>query len=206
MSPTPQMPIQNEPPNLFYRGSSMKGTFKAGDRLSIEKVPFQKIRKGDLIIFRKTINDKTEFVVHRVRHITPNGAITRGDNSLYNDRILLMESDIIGRVSSFDRNGKMFSTRNGFLGRMRAFRLHTRLRLNSILKRSLRTPYRWLKKSGIVSRIWYPKIEIVQCQTPQGPLFKFIHRNRTIATYWTKQNKWICRRPYDLVLPTPTKR
>jgi len=178
----------------------MKGTFKPGDRLSIEKIPFSQIRKGDLIIFRKTIDEKSEFVVHRVRHITPNGLVTRGDNCHFNDRTKVTDQDIFGKVTGYDRNAKKFSAGNGFRGQLRAIRLHLQLSLRRLARLFLRKPYRALKRSGIVSRIWKPDISGIFFQTPKGPLIKYIHRNRVIANHWIEPNTWQCRRPYDLIV------
>ncbi len=194
---------QNEPPKLFYRGSSMKGTFKPGDRLAIEAIPFSRIRKGDLIVFRRKIKGKTEFVVHRVGDVTPDGLLTRADNSRFNDQGMVTKEIITGRVVSVDRNGTAFPPRNGIPGRLHALRLHTRLRILHFLKRFLRVPYRFLKKSRIVAKIWHPKIKIAHFQTPEGPVIKYVHGERVVATYWTEQKKWLCQSPYNLVLPPP---
>ena len=200
------MTMRNEPPNLFYRGSSMKGTFKPGDRLYIEKIPYCKIRKGDLIIFHKTINDKTEFVVHRVIRKNIHGIITRGDNCRHNDRGLVIEDNIIGRVKSYNRYGKLIFAINGFSGRFHALCLHIRLKFISILKKIMSRPYRFLKKTRIVARIWHPEIKAILFHNLNGSLIKFVHRNNTVIIYWTEQNKWIYRRPYDLIMQPHTKR
>jgi len=178
----------------------MKGTFKPGDRLSIEKIPFGQIRKGDLIIFRKTLNDQAEFVVHRVKRITSKGLVTRGDNCHFNDKTKVTEHGIVGRVTGYDRNAKKFSAGNGLRGRLRAIRLHFQLHLRRLARLMLRKPYRALKRSGIVSRIWEPAISGILFQTPNGPLIKYINRDRVVANHWIEQNTWQCRRPYDLIV------
>jgi hypothetical protein len=38
----------------FYRGSSMHPVFRPGDWLVVEPVPYEKIRRGDIIVFRST--------------------------------------------------------------------------------------------------------------------------------------------------------
>jgi len=194
------MTLRNEPPNLFYRGSSMKGTFKPGDRLYIEKIPYCKIRKGDLIVFRKIINEENEFVVHRVRHITPDGLITRGDHCRYNDQKLVNEEMFIGRVMGYDRFGIFHRASIGGKGEIHAVRCHARHWVLRIARRCFRKPYQILKKSGIPARILRPRIEISCFHTPQGPLIKYIHRDRTVATFWIHNNRWSCRFPYSLLI------
>lgn len=191
---------QNEPPKLFYRGSSMKGTFKPGDRLSIEKIPFNQIRQGDLIIFRKTINGQAEFVVHRVHAIETDGLVTRGDNLRGKDCGLVTADNLIGRVVRFDRHEKTLIVGNGFNGRLRAKWLHFRLIMKRLLKRAFRMPYRLLKKSGIVAKIWRPDIKMILFQTPDGPLIKYIHKNHTIANSWVSLNITQIKKPYELVI------
>jgi len=200
MPPTPQMLIRNEPPNLFYRGSSMKGTFKPGDRLSVEKIPFHLIRKGDLIIFRKAIHAENEFVVHRVQNTTPDGLITRGDNCRFSDQKMVNEEMYIGRVIGYDRSGIIHRTSNGWKGEMHAVRCHARHWVFRIARRCSRKPYHLLKKSGIPSRLWQPDIKISYFHTHQGPLIKYIHRDRTVATVWLHNNRGSCRFPYSLLI------
>jgi len=196
----PPMTPQNEPPNLFYRGSSMKGTFKPGDRLTIEAIPFSRIHKGDLIIFRKTINGKTEFVVHRVKGISPNGLVMRGDNARFNDQKLVEKEGVIGKVVAYDRNTKCKSVHNGLLGRVRALFLHTRFNFKQNLKSLLRKPYRALNQSGVVAKIWRPDIQVLYFDTHFGPLIKYIHRNRTVALYWVEERKWSFHFPFSLMI------
>ncbi|HEX7502902.1 MAG TPA: hypothetical protein VF451_05745 [Acidobacteriota bacterium] len=62
-----------------------------------------------------------------------------------------------------------------------------------------------LKKTGIVSRVWHPRIETIHFQTPEGPLVKYLHKDRTVASCWTDTNCWWFRRPYDFVIDPKAK-
>lgn len=189
-----------QPPNLFYRGSSMRGTFKPGDKLIIEKVPFDRIKKGDLIIFSRNENEEDDFIVHRVVAVNPKGLVTRGDNCFDNDKNLVIEENIVGRVIANDRRGKVHQVQNGRAGAFRAAMLHSRLQVINLVKFFLRKPYLILKKSGFITKIWQPEIDIFQFQTSDGPLVKYVHKGKTVAICWTDQHRWWVKRPFCFFL------
>jgi signal peptidase I len=189
-----------QPPNLFYRGSSMKGTFKPGDKLIIETIPLIQVKRGDLIIFRIIGQEREDFIVHRVVDLTPKGLVTRGDNCLEQDKELVAEENIYGRVIKYDRKGKIYRTWNSRLGMMWAGALHGRLQIIRNLKFFLRKPYLMIRESGIVAQLWQPEIEVMHFETPDGPLIKYVHKGRTVAIYWTEENRWQIQRLYDLVI------
>lgn len=184
----------------------MKGTFKPGDKLTIEKIPLKQVRKGDAIIFRIAKKDEDAFVVHRVVDLTPNGLVTRGDNCGEQDKELVAEENIYGRVIEYDRKGKIYRTWNSRLGMMRAGALHGRLQFIRILIFFLRKPYLMIRESGIVAKLWRPEIEIIHFETPNGPLIKYVHKDRTVAVYWTDKGHWWCRCPYDLIVRSKLKK
>ena len=88
---------------------------------------------------------------------------------------------------------------------MRGIVLHGRLHVIRAAKFFLRKPYRLLKKTGIVARLWRPEIEVIRFATPDGPLVKFVHNGRTVASCWTAANSWWFRRPYDFIIDPKAK-
>jgi len=194
------MIVQNEPPNLFYRGFSMKGTFKVGDRLSLEKIHFNQIRRGDLIVFTRSRHGNTEYVVHRVRGIRNDGLIMRGDNCTMNDQEKVTMETIVGRVIRFARNHRVYGVRNGWRGAVRGARLQSQLKLKRCIKGFIQALYRSSFFRGPVTRIWHPELQAIYFLTPEGPLVKYTHKRRTAASYWVRKDLWICRFPYDLVI------
>jgi len=178
----------------------MKGTFKPGDKLIIEKIPINMIKKGDLIIFCKINEDKNDFVVHRVVEITPNGLATLGDNCRDRDREPVIEENIIGMVIKFDRKGKIHKAYNGRLGRFRAMTLHGRLHVTKIIKFFLRKPYLTLRETGFIAKLWRPEIEVIHFETQNGPLIKYVYKGRTVAMCWTEKNHWWYQRPFDFII------
>jgi len=178
----------------------MKGTFKPGDKLIIEKVPFAQIRKGDLIIFSREADGNNDFVVHRVVDIYQNGLITRGDNCRDRDKELVIEENIIGRVIQFDRMGKIHRGWNGRRGMFWAKILGSRMHLIKVVDFFLRKPYIMIRKTGIVAKFWHPEIRIIHFETQDGALIKYVHKGKTIAICWTDTNRWQIRKLYDLII------
>jgi signal peptidase I len=186
----------------FYHGKSMVGTFKPGDGLKLHIFSLAELRQGDVIIFR---NIQTIELVHRVVKVGKIELKTRGDNNLIADDVPVTENNIVGKVTHYERNGKWHRVWNGRPGRMRGIVLHGRLHVIRAAKFFLRKPYRLLKKTGIVARLWRPEIEVIRFATPDGPLVKFVHNGRTVASCWTAANSWWFRRPYDFIIDPKAK-
>jgi len=177
----------------------MKGTFKPGDKLFIEKVPIGQINRGDLIIFTRAFEKKSDFIIHRVADIVPDGLITRGDNCRERDFGLVTEKKIIGRVILFERREKSYGAQNGLLGLLRAKALHGRIHVARAMKFFLRKPYILTRNSGIIKKFWHPEIEIIHFKNPDGSLEKYLHRGRTVAIHWSKNDRWNLKRFYDFI-------
>ena len=88
---------------------------------------------------------------------------------------------------------------------MRAKVLHGRLHIIRAAKFFLRKPYRMLKKTGMVAKFWQPEIETIYFETQDGPLVKYVHKGRTVASCWLDSNRWWFRRPYDFVINPKAK-
>lgn len=63
-------------------GTSMEPVLRAGDRVRVESVPFEKIRVGDIALIEASPDT---LVLHRVMATLPNGIHTRGDNNVSYD-------------------------------------------------------------------------------------------------------------------------
>jgi signal peptidase I len=187
--------------SFFYSGRSMSGTFREGDRLKIEKSKINEIKIGDVTVFVNTKEgEKESHFVHRVISLAGKRMITRGDNNPKSDEEPGSEINLIGRVTHYERIGKIHKVWNGRLGLLRARVLHGRLHVIRAAKFILRKPYRMIKKTGIVAQFWRPGIETFYFETQDGPLIKYIHKGRTVASCWVDSNRWWFRRPYDFVI------
>jgi signal peptidase I len=208
-SPNEVVPIQERgsldgmPRRFIYRGPSMAPTFRTGDVLYMN--PNRRdIAPGDVIVFHH--QEGKDHVVHRVIAVVAGGFITRGDNNLLSDPIPILPDQIVGRVEKTDRGAQVRMLTVGWRGLWVARVLHAKLQIKRLLRRIFRRPYRWLKSSGIASRLWRPKIERIRLKTPDGPLVKYIHKGRTVASCWTATNCWRFKRPYDFILDPRIKR
>jgi signal peptidase I len=192
---------------LFYSGRSMSGTFRDGDRIQIDPCKTIEIKIGDVAIFISQMEkEKKTRCIHRIVAAAKTGFITRGDNNPKNDEEPVTEENLIGRVTRYERNGKMHTVWNGRLGMMRAQVLHGRGHFICTAKFFLRKPYRMIKKTGIVAKLWQPQIETVYFATQDGPLIKYLHNGQTVASCWTDTNCWWFRRPYDFIIDPKIKR
>jgi hypothetical protein len=189
----------------YYFGKSMDGTFKPGDYLRIQLTDISELRLGDIVVFQ-TINKKgkREDLVHRI--MKKSVLATRGDSNLASDETLISKENYLGQVIACYRNGKRCAMKDGWQGFFSAQIKHTELVILSILKFVLKKPYRMIKRTGLVKRMWNPNIERIYFKTPDGQLIKYIHNGRTVASYWEESNLWWYRRPYDFIIGPKLKK
>ncbi|MBW1942971.1 MAG: hypothetical protein JRJ51_09080 [Deltaproteobacteria bacterium] len=197
--------MRTNPNKRLYKGRSMKGTFKFGDRLISESIPMQNIKPGDVIIYRRRNHEKNyEELVHRVISSLPEGMIVQGDNNPYIDKTPVTDRHLLGKVVYVERNGKRFPVQSGLIGLVRARISHglgrVRRRMWTLILRMGRSLYGRLRRSGLPGRLWRPPIDKILLRTKDGPLVKYLHQNRTVALYFPSNGRFLCRKPYDLVL------
>jgi hypothetical protein len=185
---------------LPYRGISMCGTFRPGDLIQVVKVSIDELQPGDIVVFHWPHTDnQNQQVVHRVEARTRDGVITRGDRCRTADQTAVTDRHLIGRVSAVERDGQMRPVRGGWRGRMWA----TVLRLWRWIAPAVGWPYRCLRSTGLAGILWRPPLAQVHLETRTGQVVKYIHRNRTVASWWPAEGRFWCRKPYDLILPRP---
>ncbi|MFB0535254.1 MAG: signal peptidase I [Anaerolineae bacterium] len=200
------MPVEDSV--RFYHGRSMGGTFRPGDCLTVEPVSLADVRPGDVVVYRGP-NDQgdTEELVHRVVAAAPGGLVAHGDNNPCADMPLVTADNLLGRVTHVERDGRTRLVRGGRLGLLHARVLHARRhvwrQVRGLVACLGRGPYRWLRESGLVPRLWQPTVMKVRLATENGPLVKYVCGGRTVARWWPHQNRFECQKPYDLVIPRP---
>jgi signal peptidase I len=191
-------PIHQEIKQFRYQGSSMHPTFKAGQVLYV-RPKIRGIQAGDVIVFESD----DEFVVHRVRSVTKNGVHTRGDNNPGDDRGLIPFERIVGVVDEVNDWGKVQKVSGGGKGlRFARFRWI----LNGMFRRilpGLGAPYRWLKGCGLIQSLWRPRIVQMRLKTSKGTIIKYLVGGKTVATWQPGISRFRCKKPYDLVIPSP---
>lgn len=183
-----------------YRGGSMHGTFQPGDLLFVQPVSLAEARPGDVIAFRQAQADGgTVHLVHRAQARVEAGLITRGDCSAIADATPVGAAELLGRVVAFQRQGRLRRVWGGPVGRLWV----SWLRLRRLVLRLAYFPYGLLRASGLVRRLWRPRLEQVHLLTEEGPLVKFVHGRRTVACWYPADGRFWCRKPYDLVIEPP---
>jgi hypothetical protein len=63
--------------------------------------------------------------------------------------------------------------------------------------------YRAIRTSRLIPQLWRPRIVTARFADGNGQVTKFIHRGRTVARWIPREEQWLCRKPYDLVLSPP---
>ncbi|MFC1586296.1 hypothetical protein ACFL5V_12180 [Fibrobacterota bacterium] len=185
-----------------HKGFSMSPLLKPGDRLIYSPCHSDLINKGDILLFREP--GKGSCVVHRVIKAKPDGISTRGDsNCLGPDPWLLRNEDIIGKVVSVNRAGRLKKLSGGFPGLMFAVMLRAFKRLDVSVSRFLHPLYQWLSVAGLLlpARFLFPEIRLLRFDSSRGTEFQIIMGNRVIGRKKTGENFWRIRRPFRLIVP-----
>jgi signal peptidase I len=167
----------------------MKGTFRKGDLLVLEPCLKEKLHKGDIIAFRNTREIKdNEMIVHRIIRIDKGYLFTRGDNNKRPDIIPVSNSALVGKVISYERNGKNYRAIGGLTGLIsaRIFYFFRRTIYWFLIK------IRWLLPINLIgnmlNKLWKYRIKKIKLSTKDGPIIKWVFRNRTIA-HWLPENR-----------------
>jgi hypothetical protein len=193
--------MPDEEGSRFYRGKSMAGTFRAGDCLTVVPVPLAELQAGDVVVYRGPNGQgEQNELVHRIVAASSEGLVARGDNNPCPDSALVTADNLVGRVTHVERKGRMRPVRGGRWGLGRARLLHALALAWRWFKRLGGRPYRWLRASGLVPRVWHPVFQKIRLATEGGPLVKYVCAGRTVARWWPATGRFECRKPYDLVL------
>lgn len=178
----------------------MTGTFRSGDILIVREVAFEAIRPGDVVAFRAPGgSDDATLIVHRVVACAHDGLITQGDACDAPDTARIQAANLVGRVIQAQRGTWLRPTPGGLAGRCWA----RALRLRKHVLALGRLPYRWLRASGIVRRMWHPAVTQISLMTAHGPMVKYLCGARAVAVWRPETRTYWCQKPYDLVLDAP---
>jgi len=91
---------------IKMQGYSMFPTLKTGDTAHVEKCTTDKVKRGDILVFRHN----SSFIAHRLINIqNENGKIhflAKGDNNRHYDT-LFAENELVGKIISVNQNGNV---------------------------------------------------------------------------------------------------
>jgi hypothetical protein len=188
----------------------------------VTEVAFEALQCGDVVAFRF----KGKSIAHRVVGRAGDGLITQGDANFRRDVGVLTPDRLIGKVMTRERAGIRVPVSGGIGGRCRGVFLRAFLPVRRGLFLLLAPIYRFVRVSHAVPWVWRPRIMRVRFTNSEGVQTKFIHRGRTIACLSAQQasdkqtgmsvlhsgrgamgalggeheQRWFCRKPYDLIL------
>jgi signal peptidase I len=186
-----------------YSGSSMLGTFQPGDRLIIEPVPFTAVRPGDVVAFYpSTGNNEDVPIVHRVVAVEPTGLLTRGDNKSMIDREPVTADRLVGKVAYVERSGRG-SVHGGHAGQLWVKYLRGRFLVRNMVAKLGGRLYGYLRASDLIRTVWRPKIIQMWLVSNHKVQVKYVCGRRTVARWWPHEQRFECRKPYDLVISRP---
>jgi signal peptidase I len=178
----------------FYLGESMKGTFRPGDWLRIERTDWGEIACGDVVVFKCQSQGEESIVVHRVISRTILALVTRGDANPEPDAHPVAEPECLGRVVAFERGGRRRIVRKGKMGLLHARRVRAGRVLLRILFRPFRPFFRHARERDWIGALFHESIQEVHFITPRGPLVKFIRRGKTVGTWRPDEKQLLCGR------------
>jgi len=180
----------------FYHGRSMRTTFHPGDSIIFEEVSFNRLRKGDVIVYSSASIPGMD-VVHRIVEKHDDSVEVRGDDNPPDTTEEVPFQRILGRVIAVERygqprkpvtGGKYGSLKTRFLSR------------EGIPRKVFRWFYSLLKYSGIVRLTWHPEIETISLTTDSESVIRLVSGGKTIGK-WCKERKiLVLKKPYDLVV------
>jgi signal peptidase I len=178
--------------------------FSNGDFLFVRSVPRNGLLMGDVVVF--TSSEFTGHVVHRIVALTDKNFITQGDHSPLRDVVPIAFEQIIGKVDLVENKHGICRVPNGILGLSMAGAWRLMYILDHWFRHVFWMPYDSIREKRLTKRFWFPKIVKLRVQSEYGPLFKFIHRNRTVAVWDPSCRRFVCSKPFDLIIPHPDEK
>jgi len=117
---TEDLLVSDKDIRLCVGGNSMYPHLRKGDYVTISKIPFKDIKKGDIIVFRSA----SKFIAHRVIKKKHTGSsfvfITKGDSCKKPDSPVNRER-YFGRIEAFERKGKIYRFNTPFFRNYNVF-------------------------------------------------------------------------------------
>ena len=192
---------------FIYNGLSMSPTFKPGQHLCVKK-GVEDISIGDVIIFQ--MQNCKGYTVHRVVSASDSEIFTKGDNNSNIDRESVDPKRVIGRVEALVEDGKKIKFN---ADKFKLLRVQIRwffFDIKILLKKPLRPVYRYLKSylknSRILKILFSRKIKKIILTSSDGEVVKFLFKGHTVAQWWPEQDRFLCKKPFDLFISKPDVR
>lgn len=185
---------------FVHAGVSMLPVLRPGHLVYVRSAKDDFI-PGDVIVFIR-LPDSCCFT-HRVIAVKETGLITQGDHNLKPDALPVPWEQVIGKVEIKEVGGRRQAVLGGAKGlRMAKFRWMM-LKLEYWVRRLFGRFFRLLRLKRIVSIFWRPKIDEIHFKNERGSLVKYIYKQQTVAIWDPSLQRFDCRKPFNLVIPSP---
>jgi len=158
---------------------------------------------GDVIVF--TVPHMADCVVHRIVSCSNIGFITRGDHNRLPDTSPVTLEQIVGTVDFVGTRNGIRRVLHGFWGTRVAGILQVMLGVDHLIRRMFWIPYKFFREKQLAAIFWRPKIFKIQVQSENGKLIKYLYKNRAVAVWNLTHQRFNCRKPFDLIIPSPLK-
>jgi len=180
----------------------MRGTFRPGDLLEIEKSDVCKLRKGDIIVFSNKIQSGKDQIVHRIVKIEKDKIVTRGDNNPEPDNLMISEENLTGVVTGLIREKGFRRVRRGSAGIFSMFLIKVSKKIKRFIFLTLMIPYHLLRISR-VGRLYTPRSEKIVLNSKNGLFIKMRLKNKIVANWYPEKNFFHCKKPFDIFIDKP---
>lgn len=189
---------------IFCRGESMRPLFRPGDRIRFVPCRVEELRRGDVIVFHAP--GETTRIFHRVVCAGAAGVRTRGDANAGDDRWQLLQDELVGRVLSVERAGRLIAVHGGFKGHLLARAIRLLAGLDHRFATVLHPVYRSLARSGIFRRLVPASLapRIIAVQRQEGREMQLLMGGRVIGRRPAGTGAWTIRRPYRIFVDEQT--
>ncbi len=180
----------------FYRGRSMRTTFHPGDCIIFEEVPFNRLRKGDVIVYNSNSVPGMD-VVHRIVEKHDDYVEVKGDDNPSGITEKVPFQRVLGRVIAVERKGhRRKPVTGGKYGSLRARFVSKQ----GVPRRIFRWWYSLLRRSGIVRLLWRPEIETISLATDAGSVVRLVSGGKTVGKWCEERKILVLKKPWDLVI------
>jgi signal peptidase I len=184
--------------HFVYRGVSMNPAFVESEMITVIPYGSSRIRTGDVVCYKTDANENV--IVHRVVGIKGTRIKTKGDNNASPDPFTIESDDIIGRVCSSRREGRIRRVYGGAAGL--AVMLLARLYKPAVIfaSRMLHNSYCSISRTGIMRKLLpeNKQIDVAVFERQNIKYPKIIFSGKTIGRYSQKYKKWHIKRPYRI--------
>lgn len=187
---------------IVYVGKSMYPLLRDLDILYFTPYDGQRLKVGDVIIFKPAGSSGDASTTHRIISLNENGVITIGDNNRAADSGVVSPRDILGFVVYAKRKDRLVRVHSGFQGRLLFITIRLLLALRNFGVNLLVWPYHVLSGSGIF-RPFVPssmKPRVVSFKRNDVIERRLLMGNRVVGRRNPRNNKWTIYPPYKLFI------